>query len=641
MANCPNCNAVIQEKYKSCSACGTILINLSTEVTAHINLLRKKIETDSRNVKLYIELGSIYQKFDLLYEALDIFQKAIEIDPNNFDAYNKSAVVYFKLKDLEKAEKSFRAALHISPHSEETLVGLFRVYYLENKITEAIAVGEKIIKAKPESVEFHMLLKNLYKQKGDKEKVFAELQKLELLIPDNEEVIKEIVQYFTDQNDMDGLSKYYNKMQEMNIEDTKLGFMIGKYYYENSQYDQAIEMFRGLLLKENVPVDMYTMIQAYLAISQYAKGDLLGAGNTAAGIQTEQINNTIDGETKKKLAAILYEIGRNKIQSKKTREAIPYFERAVIINSDNSEYKEVLEKTRTELALANKLFFKRLAFTGGGAIVVIVLVILLWQLSWNKLVIQVEPYTDVSILVDGKHKELYSQKPGVFESEKMFMSSHTVTIEKEGYNKYEERVTIGFGRNGVVRANLVPLYGVFVVGSQPESADVYIDENLVGKTPYVSGNIPAISHRLRIEFPGYQPYIDNVKISHNDTLDLGVVLLKSIIDTWSGKIGQDGVTYNASFEMEFKQKDRGLKIKYRHQPNPDLTYSGEINGIVQKNDFLADGQVNCRYREVFYWKNTTRRVIIRGKISDDWERIEGKHFAEGLGEHDWWAVRKK
>ncbi len=641
MTTCPHCSTQIPEKYKTCSVCGTILIGLSTEVTAHINLLRKKIETDSRNVKLYIELGSIYQKFDLLYEALDIFQKAIEIAPNNFDAYSKCAIVYFKLKDLEKAEKAFRAALHINPHSEDTLIGLFRVYLLQNKTIEAIALGEKIIKAKPESVEFHMLLKNLYKQKGDKAKVFEELQKLESLIPDNEDVIKEIVQYFTDQNDMEGLIKYYNKMQEMNIEDTKLGFMIGKYYYENSQYDQAIEMFRGLLLKENISVDIYTITQAYLAISQYAKGDLLGAGNTAAGIQTEQLNNTIDGETKKKLAVILYEISKNKIQSKKTREAIPYIERAVIINPENSEYREVLEQTKTEVVLANKLFLRRLAFIGGGVIVVTAVVILLWQMSWNKLVIHVEPYTDVSILVDGKHQELYARKPGVFESEKMFMSSHTVTIEKEGYNKYEERVTIGFGRNGVVRANLVPLYGVFVISSQPESADVYVDENLVGKTPYVSGNVSATSHRIRIEFPGYQPYMDNVRITHGDTLDLGVVSLKSIVATWSGKIGEDGVTYNASFEMEFKEKDGGLKIKYRHQPKADLTYSGEINGIVQKNDFLADGQVNCRHREVFYWKNTTRRVIIRGKIADDWEKIEGKHFAEGLGEHDWWAVRKK
>jgi len=72
-----------------------------------------------------------------------------------------------------------------------------------------------------------------------------------------------------------------------------------------------------------------------------------------------------------------------------------------------------------------------------------------------------------------------------------------------------------------------------------------------------------------------------------------------------------------------------------------MTYKGEINGIISNNDFLADGYINCREHNVFYWTTTKKRVILRGKISDDWERIEGKHYAEGLGEKDWWAKREK
>jgi len=70
MNNCPHCGAPIKEKYKICSACGTILITLSTEVAAHINLLRKKIENEPKDIKLHIELGSLYQKYDFLNEAL-------------------------------------------------------------------------------------------------------------------------------------------------------------------------------------------------------------------------------------------------------------------------------------------------------------------------------------------------------------------------------------------------------------------------------------------------------------------------------------------------------------------------------------------------------------------------------------------
>jgi|GEM_PF-1201144 len=640
MNNCPHCGAPIKEKYKICSACGTILITLSTEVAAHINLLRKKIENEPKDIKLHIELGSLYQKYDFLNEALDEYQKVISIDANNFDAYSKSAIIYLKLKDLSKAESAFRSALHINPHSEETLIGLFRVYYLQNKTIEAIALGEKIVKSRPNNVEFHMLLKNLYKQKGDKEKVFMELQKLESLIPNNEQVIKEIVQYFTDQNDMEGLIKYYQKMQEMNIEDIKLGFAIGKYYYDSGEYNKAIEHLNGMLIKENLAAETDTMIHIYLALAHFAKGDITSAASSVIRISPEQTTN-IDGETRNKLASLFFEIGKNDLQNKKSKEAISFFEKAVSYQPDAAEYQQILDKTKTDAAISNKNFLRKILFISIGAIAVCIIIALMWHLSHNKIVIYVEPATEITILIDGKRMELQSKKSGVFESPKIFISSHTVVIEKEGYNKWQDRVNIGFGKDAVIRANLIPLYGTFRVNSEPDSANVYLDGEIVGKTPYVSGNIPALSHKINIELLGYQSYTRNITITQGDTVDLGTVSLKNLVGTWVGQIGEPGVAYNASFEMTIKQKAGQFTVKYRHHPSGELTYNGDINGIVLKNDFLADGNVNCRWRNVFYWENTKRRVIIKGKLSDNWERIEGKHYAEGLGEHDWWAVRKK
>ncbi|MGB9720045.1 MAG: PEGA domain-containing protein [bacterium] len=640
MDNCPHCGKPIKEKYKMCSACGTFLITLRTETSAHINLLRKKIESDPKDVKLRIELGGLYQKNGLLLEALDEYKIAIGIDPNNFDAHNKSALIYLKNHELNDAEKSFRSALHIAPNSEEPLIGLFRVYYLQNKIIEALALGEKILKIKPDSVEFHMLMKNLYKQKGDKEKTFHELQKLESLIPDNVEVIKEIVQYFTDQNDMERLIKYYRKMEEMKIDDIQLGFMIGKYYYDNGEYDKADEFLNSLLVKENISEEMMSAINCYLTLAKFDNGDLSGAEYYINRIPVSQVTS-FDEETRRKLASIFYKIGDKHLKEKKSKNAVLFFEKAVEYDHDAIEYKEMLEKTRIEVEVSTKNFIRKTISISIGAVAIVIFILLIWTLVRNKIVIYVEPATDVLVSIDGKKLDTQSKKAGVFESSKMFMGSHTIVIEKAGYERWQTRVNIGFGRNAVVRASLVPLYGVFQVNSEPESANVYLDGELVGKTPYVSGNILLTPHKVEIVFPGYQVYTRNIALSEHETLDLGMIVLKNPLGTWIGKIGEDGITYNASFKMTIKEKNGQLTVKFQHQPTAELTYNGEIPALLIKDDFLADGAVNCKERNVFYWTTKKKRVILKGKLFDDWERIEGKCYTEGLGEKNWWAKRER
>jgi len=640
MDKCSQCGASVKEKDKTCGSCGAILIPLSVEVASHINLLRKKIESEPSNVKLYIDLGDLYQRYDLLSEALNEYQKAMKVDANNFDAHSKSAIIYLKLKDLGKAEGSFRTALHINPKSEESLIGLFRTYYLQNKTVEAIALGEKIVKSKPDSVEFRMLLKNLYKQKGDKEKVLMELQKLESLIPNNQQVIKEIAQYYKDQNNMEGLIKYYKKMLEMNIEDIDLGFRIGKYYFDNKEHDKAIEHLNGLRKKKNITAEMDAMIYTYLALAYFNKGDIPNAKNLIAETDPSHMQN-IDEETQKRLASLFFELGQNNLQGNRVKVAIYFFEKAVSLDKETAGYQQTLDKTKNDVAISNKNFLNRILFIVISAVAACIFIVLVWILIHNKIIIHVEPAVDVVILIDGKPIMTQSEKPGVIVSPTMLMGPHRVVIEKEGYEKWQGIANIGFGKKAVVKANLISVYGAFRVNSEPEGAGVYLDGEVIGTTPFISGDVLATAHKIDIEAPGHLTYSRNITITKGDTVDLGMNSLKNLAGPWLGKIGEDGYMYNASFSMTIKQNGAQITVKYHHQPSEDFTYGGEINGAVSKNEFLVEGYVNYKYLNIFYWVNTKKKMVIKGKISDDWERIDGEHYVEGLGGHNWWATRKK
>jgi rRNA maturation endonuclease Nob1 len=50
MASCPECGKILPEGYKICPACGGSIAHLKDEITAHINLMRKKAEIGRAHV---------------------------------------------------------------------------------------------------------------------------------------------------------------------------------------------------------------------------------------------------------------------------------------------------------------------------------------------------------------------------------------------------------------------------------------------------------------------------------------------------------------------------------------------------------------------------------------------------------------
>lgn len=639
MANCPECGESIPEGQEKCPFCGARPMNLSIQIDAHIKLLKKKIEEEPSNAKLYIELGDLYQKHGFSEEALIEYQKAVNIDVNNFDAQIKSAHIYLKFKELNKAESAFRTAVHINPNSTESLIGLFRAYYLQNKIEEAIVLGEKIVKSKPGNAEFHMLMKNLYKEKGNKEKVLMELKKLEQLTPNNEHVVKEIALCYKEENNTEKVIEYYYKMLNIGIEDIDLGIHIGKYYYENQEYDKVIVHLNDLLKKNDITPEIDALIRTYLALAYFNKGKIPSVKNLVDEMQPSHAQQ-MNKETQKKLASLFYKIGQNELQNNKAKQAIASFEKAVTYDKETNEYGQILDKTINKVAISNKRFMKKISVIGLSTIAVCVFIVLVWILIRNKIIIQIEPADGVAVLIDGKPVKVQSGKPGIISSPMLFMGKHDILIEKPGYEKWEGSANIRIAKPAKLQVELTPIHFFLKLVSVPESAVVTIDGQFVGKTPFASDRILTCPHVIEVNYDGHKKWQSTLIVDEKDSVDLGVIRLKNLAGKWYGKVGKDTYAYNAGFNMTITQTNSALTIKYYHQPRENCKYTGKIKGKIEKGEFYAEGNVTYRYLDVFYWAKTKKKIVIRGKISDNWDRIEGKHSIESLAEEDWWANRK-
>ncbi len=639
MANCPKCGKPIPDGQEKCPTCGVGPLDLSAGTTAHINLLKKRLEQDPTNTKLYIELGDIYQKHGAFNEALIQYQEAVKVDAKNFDAQSKSAHIFLRFRELDKAERAFVASLHIKPTSMESLVGLFRAYYLQNKTAEAIVIGEKIVKSKPNNVEFHLLMKNLYNQKGDKDKAFIELLKLESLTPNNEKIIKEIALYYKNENNMKKLIEYYNKMTSMQIDDIDLGFNIGKHYYENNEYNKAIEHL-NVLLKKNPTPEINIMARAYLALTYFNAGDVTEAKNLVNSIQSSEAGQ-IDKEIQKKLAAILFEFGKNAHQANKVKQAIAYFEKAESFDKETGEYGQMLNKVKSETAISSKKIMRKISIIAVGVIIVFIIALFVWKSMHNRIIIEIDPAEDVVVLIDNKQVAAKPEKPGIISSPTLLVGEYSIVIEKAGYKKWQETAKIEFGKHTNLKVKLIPIYYFLQLTSLPESADVTIDGKVVGKTPFMSDRMLARPHTIEIGYEGYSKWCANLTVQEKDSVDLGVINLKNLAGKWRGMVGKEAYRYNASFNMTIEQTNTDLSIRYYHEPKANYTYSGKLKGKIDNDEFFAEGQVTYKYLKVFYWVTEKKKIVMRGKISDSWEKIEGTHNIEGLGDQSWWAAPRQ
>ncbi len=641
MTNCPQCGKPIPEGRDTCPICSEKTANLSPEIQAKILLLKKKLEQEPTSPRLYNDLGDLYQKLGLMHEAVAQYEEAIHADANNFDAHTKAAHAYFKLKEFSKAESAFRASLHVNPKSVDSLIGLFRIYYLQDKTEEAIVIGEKIVQAKPDNVEFHLLLKNMYIRKGDQAKALQQLLKLESLTPQNEHIIKELAHRYLDSNDMQKVVEYYAKLKGMKINDIELGLKVCDLYLNAQDHPKAAECLNGLLSAPDLTPDQHVNVLVSLAGTHVASGKYADAQKILDALHPGPDEQQLNVEVQKKIAAIYYQIGQAALQEKKPKQAVSSMEKATRYDKEKQEYTETLSTVKTETMAADRKSIKKIGLIALIALAACAVIALQWVFMRNKIMIQVTPGDSAAVFVDGRLLPAQADGQDRVSSPVLFMGRHKVAVEKSGYEKWEGTATIGYARPSKLAVELTPICFVLQVSSLPESADVLIDGRIVGKTPFAAGDLLVRSHTIELMHDGYAPWRGTLNVNKKDTIKLGTIGLKNLTGRWIGKLEAEAYAPNAGINLEITQTGTQLKVKYVHQSIDERLYKGEIKGRVSNGEFFAAGEVTVSHTELL--RRTRGKVIVtlRGTLSDSWERIEGMHLIDGLGEHPYWIIRRQ
>ena len=106
---------------------------------------------------------------------------------------------------------------------------------------------------------------------------------------------------------------------------------------------------------------------------------------------------------------------------------------------------------------------------------------------------------------------------------------HIATVERDMYHTYEESFEIFDGDNKTINAVLKPAFGSLEIDSYPETtADVYIDDKLVGTTPYTYNPCPSGEYVVKVKKPFYNTASEKVTVTDEATVKRTLMLTPNV-----------------------------------------------------------------------------------------------------------------
>ncbi|MFM7328908.1 MAG: PEGA domain-containing protein [Bacteroidota bacterium] len=184
--------------------------------------------------------------------------------------------------------------------------------------------------------------------------------------------------------------------------------------------------------------------------------------------------------------------------------------------------------------------------------------------NWTRLVVVGVP-DDAAVYVD---ERLVGSGPLSIggEGEELRPGRHTVRVSHPSYRTFEQVVYLSAGSTRELETSMQPLSGKLTVTSYPNGAEVYIDETLVGRTPFIK-TMTTGSYEVTLRMSDHREETRTAVVVNggDERIDLmltRIATMDLVIDTQpsGARVTIDGVYAGETpFNRQFDLQDRSLR----------------------------------------------------------------------------------
>lgn len=255
-----------------------------------VNFASKAVDEEPENTYYLLFYAGILQSTENFDQAAQVYKKIIKLKPENPEYYNRLAIALLYAKKPMEAVEVYDELEEMVGISEKYSLKKQSIYLQENKINKSVEELENLISAFPNETKYYAILAELcmahgmenkaleaynkivemdpddpyihisladyYKKNGDYEKAFNEL-KIGFRNPnlDIDSKIQILIQYYT-------LNEIYTELKseafelaeiliEVHPDDPKAYSIQGDFFYQDSQFEQARDAFRKVILLDS------------------------------------------------------------------------------------------------------------------------------------------------------------------------------------------------------------------------------------------------------------------------------------------------------------------------------------------------------------------------------------------------------
>jgi len=152
--------------------------------------LRTVIETGTRNINVYIDLGQMLMESEQHAEAIHVFTEAVQLEPKNSFPHCELGWALYYNGQLPEAEDSLRTASALEPSNAFVLKRLaFVVLKQQERVVVALHLMEEALRLQPDDPPTDNLLSKLRDRVKSLEKAEALFRNSLAMMPDDHTVL--------------------------------------------------------------------------------------------------------------------------------------------------------------------------------------------------------------------------------------------------------------------------------------------------------------------------------------------------------------------------------------------------------------------------------------------------------------------
>lgn len=230
--------------------------------------------------KIYLTGVNAFDALDFK-KAKDVLLKIPNLDSNP-DAKYKLGLAHFELGEYDNAKNIFEQILKVSPKSYDVLSDLARTLQLQGKMDQALENYLKIIKDNSSDINSYLAVAEIYNKNGDYDKAIEILEKAKEIVPQNAEVLFNILKNQSEVLDLDNQDNYeliinnYKSLIGNPDLPKEFDISIAKVFAQGGNMDGALQHCKKAIDTDDSDIDAYRL----LGLIQLIQNDVAGAKNS-------------------------------------------------------------------------------------------------------------------------------------------------------------------------------------------------------------------------------------------------------------------------------------------------------------------------------------------------------------------------